>query len=42
MSTVTNETEWIMIPEETSISEPSIIEQTYFIDHYFNSYVEIF
>lgn len=34
-----NETKWIVIPENTLISEKQIIEQTYFIEQHFDSYV---
>ncbi|ALS00881.1 inorganic pyrophosphatase [Enterococcus silesiacus] len=36
-----NETKWIVIPEGTSISEEEIITQTYFIEQYFDTYVEL-
>lgn len=34
-----NETKWIVIPEGTTITEKEIIEQTYFIEQHFDSYV---
>ncbi|MBO0473205.1 hypothetical protein IGL98_001540 [Enterococcus sp. DIV0840] len=36
-----NETKWIVIPEGTTISEKEIIEQTFFIEQHFDSYVKI-
>ncbi|MEI5988811.1 hypothetical protein A5881_000298 [Enterococcus termitis] len=36
-----NETKWIVIPEGSSISEEEIINQTYFIEQHFDSYVEL-
>lgn len=36
-----NETKWIIIPEKSSITEKEILKQTYFIEQYFDSYVEM-
>ncbi|MEI5992771.1 inorganic pyrophosphatase [Candidatus Enterococcus mansonii] len=36
-----NETKWIVIPEGTTITEETIIKETYFIEQYFDSYVEL-
>jgi len=36
-----NETKWIVIPEKSSITEKEILKQTYFIEQYFDSYVEM-
>lgn len=36
-----NETKWIVVPEDSSITEEKILEQTYFIEQYFDSYVEM-
>lgn len=35
------ETKWIVIPEDTQITEEEILEQTYFIEQHFDSYVEL-
>ncbi|MFD1899863.1 inorganic pyrophosphatase [Enterococcus termitis] len=36
-----NETKWIVIPEDSSISAKEIEAQTYFIEQHFDSYVEM-
>lgn len=36
-----NETKWVVIPEKSSITEKEILEQTHFIEQYFNSYIEM-
>ncbi|MDA9471025.1 inorganic pyrophosphatase [Enterococcus sp. 5H] len=35
------ETKWIVIPEDTQITEEEILKQTFFIEQYFDSHIEM-